>query len=173
MLRPGRIALTTWRGSCWQQAIKYKYKYNVLIQLQHKQSNIEHFVLKRMTWSCIRPGLPSASSLSSVGPGEGESFPILTDYPWFHGTLSRGEAAAMVDIQSRIFSKYHLNLQVLHHSTSGHGVFLVRQSETRKGEFVLTFNFQVVKFLRIRIHHKQQRSPQSHKFHVFKNNLSE
>ena len=44
----------------------------------------------------LRPGLPSASSLSSVGPGEGESFPILTDYPWFHGTLSRSEAAAMV-----------------------------------------------------------------------------
>ena len=116
-------------------------------------------VLKRMTWSCIRPGLPSASSLSSVGPGEGESFPILTDYPWFHGTLSRGEAAAMVHIQSRISSKYHLNLQVLHHSTSGHGVFLVRQSETRKGEFVLTFNFQVVKFLRIRIHPKMSRIP--------------
>ena len=31
-----------------------------------------------------------------IGPGEGESFPILTDYPWFHGTLSRSEAAAMV-----------------------------------------------------------------------------
>ena len=31
-----------------------------------------------------------------IGPGEGESFPILADYPWFHGTLSRSEAAAMV-----------------------------------------------------------------------------
>lgn len=67
----------------------------------------------------------------------------MSQYPWYHGQLSRSDSAQLVLHKNarHILAESGTTETRVPTASNTSGVFLVRISGTRHGEYVLTFNF--------------------------------